>query len=280
MAIQNTPPNAAANKPPVAPGAPPPTLTPLHDDIPPEVVARSQIAKRLGLGLVMIAALLGVLYLVENQLNEPVEPEPITKTETPSESTKESDKESGKEAVKEAPQVIGQNVPTPEPAPPIPAAPTVEPDTKPIESMPTKIEETPKVIAKPTRSTAKPVGYHPPPSSTSGIRLAPLAQPKQATQAIPPVPSKPAIAQPAKSIEPKLTPAGPRLFGAYLVQAGMFSNTQKAEELHAMLQLNGIPSTLETRVQVGPFNSKAEADAAREKLKSLGVESILLPPRK
>jgi DedD protein len=265
LAIQNNP--SAANKPPVAPSAPP-TLTPLSDDVPPEVLARSQIAKRLGLGLVMIAALLGVLYLVENQLNEPVEPEPITKTETPSESTKDSDKET--------PQVIGQNVPTPEPAPPIPSAAPVEPDTKPIEAMPPKIEEPPEAVAKPTRSAAKPVGYHPPPSSTSGsgIRLAPLATPS-----VIPAPAKP-VATAIKPVESKLTPAGPRLFGAYLVQAGMFSNTQKAEELHAMLQLNGIPSTLETRVQVGPFNSKAEADAAREKLKALGVESILLPPRK
>ena len=36
---------------------------------------------------------------------------------------------------------------------------------------------------------------------------------------------------------------------------------------------------MEARVSVGPFKSKAEADAARDKLKALGIDSVLLPPR-
>ena len=67
--------------------------------------------------------------------------------------------------------------------------------------------------------------------------------------------------------------------GGFAVQAGVFADAQRAEELRAMLTLNGIPSTLEARVQVGPFKTREEAEAARQKLKALGIEGLLLPPR-
>ena len=76
-----------------------------------------------------------------------------------------------------------------------------------------------------------------------------------------------------------VTPSPPRLFSGFLLQAGVFSSAQRAEELHAKLTLSGVPSTLETRVQVGPFRTKQEAEAAQSKLKELGIESVLLPPR-
>jgi DedD protein len=43
--------------------------------------------------------------------------------------------------------------------------------------------------------------------------------------------------------------------------------------------MNGVPSTLETRVQVGPFKTRQEAEAAQAKLKALGIESLLVPPK-
>jgi cell division protein FtsN len=30
---------------------------------------------------------------------------------------------------------------------------------------------------------------------------------------------------------------------------------------------------------VGPFKSRAEAEASREKLKALGIDAVLLPPK-
>ena len=66
----------------------------------------------------------------------------------------------------------------------------------------------------------------------------------------------------------------------YALQAGVFSDTQHAEELHARLTREGIPSSIEARVQVGPFKSKAEAEATRKKLNALGIDSVLLPPKK
>ena len=47
----------------------------------------------------------------------------------------------------------------------------------------------------------------------------------------------------------------------------------------ARLVLEGIPSTIEARVQVGPFKSRAEAEAVREKMKAMGVDAVLLLPK-
>ena len=74
-------------------------------------------------------------------------------------------------------------------------------------------------------------------------------------------------------------PAPPRLFSGYGVQAGVFADPRRAEELHARLVNAGIASTIESRVQVGPFKTREQAEAARAKLKEMGIEGVLLPPR-
>ncbi len=71
----------------------------------------------------------------------------------------------------------------------------------------------------------------------------------------------------------------PRLFSGFVLQAGVFSSVQRAEELHARLTLSGVPSHVETRVQVGPFKTREEAEAAQIKLRELGIESVLVPAR-
>ena len=48
--------------------------------------------------------------------------------------------------------------------------------------------------------------------------------------------------------------------------------------LHARLRANGIPAALETHVQVGPFRTQAEAQAACVKLKALDIDGIIVPP--
>lgn len=61
----------------------------------------------------------------------------------------------------------------------------------------------------------------------------------------------------------------------------MFSSASNAGELHAKLEKAGIPSYIESRVQVGPFKTQKEADEARRKLKELGLgPGLLLPPQK
>ena len=67
----------------------------------------------------------------------------------------------------------------------------------------------------------------------------------------------------------------------FALQLGVFNNLANAEDLRAKLELHGIPSTIEARVQVGPFSSRDEIDAARAKLKALGIDSgIMVSSRK
>ncbi|PKO33787.1 MAG: SPOR domain-containing protein, partial [Betaproteobacteria bacterium HGW-Betaproteobacteria-7] len=91
-------------------------------------------------------------------------------------------------------------------------------------------------------------------------------------------PPEPLVAT-ARVVPPRpAEPATPRLFSGFLLQAGVFSSVQRAEELHAKLTLSGVQSTLETRVQVGPFRTRKEAEVAQAKLKELGVQTILVSP--
>lgn len=128
--------------------------------------------------------------------------------------------------------------------------------------------------------------------------LLPLPAEKPLTK---PATSKPASIKPAEPVPPAASPAArpeparelaaapaaPRRAPAsrpitqaverqYALQMGVFSNLANAEDLRAKLELHGIPSTIEARVRVGPFATKEEADAARAKLKELGLDGGLL----
>lgn len=95
----------------------------------------------------------------------------------------------------------------------------------------------------------------------------------------PPTPTPPAPSESAVSPTTPAVPTPPRLFSGYALQAGVFADPRRAEELQARLVEAGIPATIEARVQVGPFKTRAEANAARAKLNALGIESVLLPPK-
>lgn len=66
----------------------------------------------------------------------------------------------------------------------------------------------------------------------------------------------------------------------YVLQAGVFSSPERARKLKARLIAAGVPVTIESRVHVGPFSSQKDADAARSKIKALGIDSLLIPPRR
>ncbi|MDR0716754.1 MAG: SPOR domain-containing protein [Azoarcus sp.] len=70
----------------------------------------------------------------------------------------------------------------------------------------------------------------------------------------------------------------PPLPDGYLVQLGVFGSMDNAESLRKNAKALHLPAHLQTRVVVGPFRSKREAEAARERLKSVS-EGIILPPR-
>lgn len=62
---------------------------------------------------------------------------------------------------------------------------------------------------------------------------------------------------------------------------GVFNSVSNAEDMLTKLKVAGIPAQLETRVQVGPFATRAEALRAQEKLRALGLgKGMLVPPKK
>jgi cell division protein FtsN len=48
--------------------------------------------------------------------------------------------------------------------------------------------------------------------------------------------------------------------------------------VQAKLSAQGIPSTAQTRVVVGPFSDRAEADAVIKRLKELGLQGVVVTP--
>lgn len=79
---------------------------------------------------------------------------------------------------------------------------------------------------------------------------------------------------------PPGAPSGPatKESTGFVVQLGVFSSTENAEDLRGKLQQAGILAKLETRVQVGPFASKEDALKAQEKLRRLGLGNGMLIP--
>lgn len=207
---------------------------------------KRKLAWRMGFAGLMIVALLGGLalfdYMGEQSAAESSAPPQFT------------------EPVPVAKKVITQPVTPAEPAP--------------------EALKDDKIVSEP-ESTAAPV-------DKSAPRLDPPPRPEVAAQPALPRASQPTARSTAASSQPvppasakpvEAQPAPPRLFSGYALQAGVFADPRRAEELHARLVLEGIPSTIEARVQVGPFKSKAEAEAAREKMKALGIEAVMLMPK-
>jgi cell division protein FtsN len=245
---------------------------------------KRKLAWRMGFAGLMIVALLATLAVFD-RLSAPDEPEPSEPRFT---ERVPVPKKEITQAVKQAdplPEVVkdGKKVAEPEAT----AAP-VDKSSAPVEAPPR-----PEVHSQPVLPQAAPRGVpHVAPHAVPPARTAqPVQQAPAATPAAPAAQIRPTEARPAAESAPvakdqapalvaKQPTAPPRLFSGYALQAGVFSDPRLAEELHAKLTLNGIPSTLETRVQVGPFNSREEAEAARIKMKELGIDALMSEPPK
>jgi len=249
---------------------------------------RGTLTRRLVVAAVLVAILLGVLAFFDYLASSPEEPEATVFTQPVPVAPK-----------KEVSQPVTAAETLPEPPTPVAEAPapTAEPG---------KPEVTPAAVAEPkpvVEEKAAPVSRDPGASPKSALRTpvpAPAVHPAvratpeataaptvAATESVPAnttvQPPLPADKPNARLIDVRpvpLVPAGASRTGpGFVLQAGVFSSAQRAEELHAKLTLSGVPSVLETRVQVGPFRSRQEAEAAQAKLRELGVETILVPPR-
>ena len=228
---------------------------------------KHKLALRMVFAGTMIVALLGGLALFDYYSAQP-EPEVVA----PPQFT---------EPVPVAKKVVTQPV-TPPVAAPEAAAPV---ETKPVEPEATgapvdkhapriDIPPPPVVEAQPSvpRKPAAPVRAASPVSAAAPATPAPAAE-----ASAPPTPA--AVPTPSESAASPATPTPHRLFSGYALQAGVFADPRRAEELQSRLAQEGIPATIEARVQVGPFKTRAEADAARAKLNALGIDSVLLPPK-
>ncbi|MDR2881345.1 MAG: SPOR domain-containing protein [Azoarcus sp.] len=86
--------------------------------------------------------------------------------------------------------------------------------------------------------------------------------------------------KPAKSPKVTSTPVKPdSLSDGYFVDLGVFDDTDHAGRLLDNASALGLPAHIQSRVVVGPFRSKREARAARDRLRSV-AEGTVLPPQK
>ena len=66
---------------------------------------------------------------------------------------------------------------------------------------------------------------------------------------------------------------------AYMIQVGVFTSPANAQALQKQLHGAGMDAHLETRVQLGPFRDKQEADKALARAKKLGINAVLVSAR-
>lgn len=106
----------------------------------------------------------------------------------------------------------------------------------------------------------------------------------------PPSPPPAAIAKPNTPPVPDAlpvrdTPKAASTDAHYVVQLGVFANPNNAEKLLAAVALQGMTAQRElvksvqgdkTRVRVGPYASREEANAMREKLKNAGINGVVV----
>lgn len=250
----------------------------------PEDDLKRTLVRRVVLAGVMIAALLAVLAFID-YLGRPVDEAPVASGPTFNAPVPVARKDVSQ-------QVKAADLAPPPPAAPPPAAPAegtaaggLPPSPPPVATpSPATVPEAPpkpEVAAQPSL----PAASSRPAAVARQARNAEPATPAEGTSSqlsgetpkmAPAVETKPSVRE---SAPPLPLPAPPRLFSGYAVQAGVFADAQHAEELRARLTLNGIPSTMEARVQVGPFKTREEAEAARQKLKAMGIDGLLLPPK-
>ena len=126
-------------------------------------------------------------------------------------------------------------------------------------------------------------------SASAQAARASASAPAQAVRASAPSSARDPAAILADRPVPKSAAPGSAATGAdpfsYFVQAGAYARTEDADQQRANLTMMGLEGRITEReqsgrtvyrVRVGPFEKKADADAAKEKLGAAGVESQLV----
>jgi DedD protein len=217
---------------------------------------KKKLVRRVGIAGVLIVVLLGGLTLLEDALlDKPA-----------------------------APPAPGAAAPAPAPAQAEPQKTEAPPAEEKQEEAKPEEEKKEEPRAEPEK-TETPLAPAPVPEPRPASRV--VIKPPAAAPAAPAKQAAPAKVEKVEKVEPAAPAPAPKadpvaaLARSYRLQMGVFTSASNAEELHAKLEQAGIPSYVESRVHVGPFKTQKEADAARRKLKELGLgPGLLIPPQK
>lgn len=152
-----------------------------------------------------------------------------------------------------------------------PAPPPAPPDSEPL---PASRNEVPKPAP-----VVKPEAPKPPPAEAPKPAPKPEVRPEPAKPAAKPEPSPTEAARAAAVLDGKTTP--------FALQLGVFSDAANVAKLRSRAKELGFASFTEdvkrtdgqthTRVKVGPFSSRAAAEAAQRKLEAAGLRSMIVP---
>lgn len=119
-------------------------------------------------------------------------------------------------------------------------------------------------------------------AAAPALAHAPVAAPQPDAGA--PSADAPAVAEPVTAA---MTTPQPRRFpppppgNGYMVQLGVFTDTENAATLLLELAAAGHPAYLQSRVVLGPYPSKAAAQQAQEKIRrERKLDGMIVPPRK
>jgi DedD protein len=265
---------------------------------PPEREDPARMKQRLmwhmGVAGLMIIALLGCLALFDYLATEPDEPEPAVARFT----------EPVPVPQKSVTQALGPVVP----APPdgtdeqgteaqgagVPEASAV-PEGPIVAEGPAIVDITPppppKVAANPGTAPAARPSSRPASMPRSAISAHPDGRSETKKRPVETIPFHPGASEtnatPVSEAPPPLAPVIPqsppvldRLLSGYTLQAGVFVDPRRAEDVYDKLTREGIPATLETRVLVGPFKNRKEAESARAKMKAMGIDALVVRGQK
>ena len=122
---------------------------------------------------------------------------------------------------------------------------------------------------EPAAPPGNPAPAVPPPTPPQVVNNETLAPPPRAAATTPPP-----VANTVSAEKSVLVPGK-----AYMIQVGVFTSPANAQALQKQLHRAGIEAHLETRVQLGPFKDRREADKALARAKQLGINAVLVSAR-
>lgn len=165
-----------------------------------------------------------------------------------------------------------------------PVLPTVvQPEVvAPVEPEP--VEPVPSVVAEPVEAAPAPTPAEPPPQPAAEPPPVPPAEPVVPQPSPPAAPATAAPQPPAPTPAPAPTATRPDPLQSFAINVGLFADAGNADRvltrlidagLPAFIQVVDSPNGQRTRVRVGPFASRALADDAAARIRSLGLDAVV-----